>query len=170
MNGYIPLEIMATVSALAGNQVIQGVEVPIVNERMIDARVALKDTYTVAIGGMIKDDWITSRNSVPYLGDMPYFGKSLFGWNKKEKIKNNLVIFITATVVKPDESNERWDRQLREMHMESDGEFQDVITNYPSWHQLALSEEEIKEREQALIMDASTNSFVSANKVRSLND
>ncbi len=170
MNGYITLDILPTVSALAGNQVIQGVEVPIVNERMIDARVALKDTYTVAIGGMIKDDWITSRNSVPYLGDMPYFGKSLFGWNKKEKIKNNLVIFITATVVKPDESNERWDNQLREMHMESDGQFQDVITNYPSWHRLALSEEEIKEREQALIMDASTNSFASANKVKLLNN
>jgi len=166
MNGYITLDILPTVSALAGNQIIQGVEVPIVNERMIDARVALKDTYTVAIGGMIKDDWITSRNSVPYLGDMPYFGKSLFGWSKKEKIKNNLVIFITATVVKPNESNERWDKQLREMHMESDGEFQDVITNYPSWHRLALSEEEIKKREQALIMDASTNSLVSVNKKR----
>ena len=170
MNGYITLDILPTVSALAGNQVIQGVEVPIVNERMIDARVALKDTYTVAIGGMIKDDFITSRNSVPYLGDMPYFGESLFGWNKQEKIKNNLIIFITATVVKPDESNESWDKQLREMHMKPDGQFHDVITNYPSWHRLTLSEEQIKEREEALIMDASTNSLVSVSQDKQPNN
>ena len=163
MNGYITLDILPTVSALAGNQVIQGVEVPIVNERMIDARVALKDTYTVAIGGMIKDDWVTSRNSIPYLGDMPYFGESVFGWDRKEKIKNNLVIFITATIVKPNESNERWNRQLREMHMDSKGEFEDVITNYPSWHRIAIKEASVKEREQALIMAASTNNYVAVN-------
>jgi len=157
MNGYVTLDILPTVSALSGNQVIQGVEVPIVNERMIDARVALKDTYTVAIGGMIKDDWVTSRNSIPYLGDLPYVGESFFGWDKKEKKKNNLVIFITATIVKPDETNERWDKQLREMHMKPDGEFEDVITNYPSWHRLASSETEIEKQEQALIMAASTN-------------
>ena len=161
MNGYITLDILPTVSALAGNQVIQGVEVPIVNERMIDARVALKDTYTVAIGGMIKDDWVTSRNSIPYLGDLPYVGESFFGWDKKEKKKNNLVIFITATTVKPDKSNERWNKQLREMHMKPDGEFEDVITNYPSWHRIASSETEIEKQEQALIMAASTNQLKS---------
>jgi len=160
LNGYITLDILPTVSALAGNQIIQGVEVPIVNERMIDARVALKDTYTVAIGGMIKDDWVTSRNSIPYLGDMPYFGESIFGWDRKEKIKNNLVIFITATIVKPDESNERWNKQLREMHMKPNGGFEDVITNYPSWHRIAITETDIKEREQNLIMAASTNRYV----------
>jgi len=177
MNGYITLDILPTVSALSGNQVIQGVEVPIVNERMIDARVALKDTYTVAIGGMIKDDWITSRNSIPYLGDLPYVGESLFGWDKKEKKKNNLIIFITASIVNPDERNERWDSQLREMHMKQDGQFEDIITNYPSWHRLAdskitfpdnekgntLSETEIKKREKELIMDASTNRYIAIN-------
>ncbi|RLD08635.1 MAG: hypothetical protein DRI44_09575 [Chlamydiae bacterium] len=157
-NGYVTLDIKPTVSALAGNQIIQGVEVPIVNERMIDARVALKDTYTVAIGGMIKDDWVTSRNSIPYFGDLPYVGKSLFGWDKKEKKKDNLIIFITASIVKPEENNPSWNKQLREMHMKQDGQFEDVITNYPSWHRLALSEDEIQEREQALIIDASTNS------------
>ena len=171
LNGYITLDILPTVSALAGNQLIQGVEVPIVNERMIDARVALKDTYTVVIGGMIKDDWATSRNSIPYLGDMPYFGQSIFGWDKKEKVKNNLVIFITATIVKPDESNPRWNKQLREMHMNPDGRFEDTITNYPAWHRLALSEVEIKEQEQALIMAASTNLYLAVNtEPMSLND
>jgi len=171
LNGYITLDILPTVSALAGNQIIQGVEVPIVNERMIDARVALKDKYTVVIGGMIKDDWVTSRNSIPYLGDMPYFGESIFVWDRKEKIKNNLVIFITATIVKPDESNERWNKQLRDMHMNPTGGFEDTITNYPAWHRLALSEVELKDREQALIMAASTNLYLADNtEPMSLND
>ncbi|MCK5852157.1 hypothetical protein KAH27_03920, partial [bacterium] len=86
-----------------------------------------------------------------------------FGWDRKEKIKNNLVIFITATIVKPNESNERWNRQLREMHMDSKGEFEDVITNYPSWHRIAIKEASVKEREQALIMAASTNNYVAVN-------
>jgi len=180
MNGYVTLDILPTVSALAGNQIIQGVEVPIVNERMIDARVALKDTYTVAIGGMIKDDWVTSRNSIPYLGDMPYVGESLFGWDKKEKKKNNLIIFITASIVKPEEYNDRWNEQLREMHMKQNGQFEDVITNYPSWHRLAgsnitflvdektntVSAVEITEREQDLLMTASTNRYVNVDVLK----
>ena len=170
MDGYVTLDILPTVSALSGNQVIQGVEVPIVNERMIDARVALKDTYTVAIGGMIKDDWVTSRNSIPYLGDLPYVGKSIFGWEKKEKKKDNLVIFITASIVKPEEYIKSWDKQLREMHLKQNGEFQDVVTNYPSWHRIAVenikpdktktaSENDIIKREKDIIISLATNNY-----------
>jgi len=159
LNGYVTLDILPTVSALAGNQVIQGVEVPIVNERTIDARVALKDKYTIAIGGMIKDDWGTSKNSIPYLGDLPYVGSTFFSWEKKEKKKDNLVIFITATIVKPEERHPGWKKQLREMHLKYNGEFDDVITNYPTWHRM-VDISQIKEREKALIIAAATNGYV----------
>ena len=60
----------------------------------MEARVSLKDTYTVAIGGMIKDEFVKTRKSVPYFGDLPYFGKYLFSWESKELKKINLVIFF----------------------------------------------------------------------------
>ncbi len=142
-NGYITLDITPEVSALSGVQVIQGVEVPIPSIRMIDARVSLKDTYTVAIGGLIKDDWTFKRRSVPFLGDLPYIGSELFSWRQKEKKQNSLIIFITATIAKPEEPTDRWDRQLRDMHLTPDGEWKDVITNYPSWRVIARREQEI---------------------------
>ena len=146
---FITLDVVPEVSSLAGFQVIQGVEIPNTNIRKVEARVSLKDTYTVAIGGMIKDEFVKTRKSVPVLGDLPYFGKYLFSWESRELKKVNLVIFITPTIIRPDRKNERWDKQFREMQLTPDGEWHDVVSNYPSWHMLAVHEQQL--------LDAATN-------------
>jgi len=146
---FITLDITPEVSSLAGFQVIQGVEIPNTNIRKVEARVSLKDSYTVAIGGMIKDEFIKARKSVPMLGDLPYIGKYLFSWESKELKKVNLVIFITPTIIKPDRRIDRWDKQFKEMQLTPDGEWHDVVSNYPSWHMLAVHEQQL--------LDAATN-------------
>lgn len=148
-NGDITLDIVPEVSALVDNQMIQGVEVPITNVRRIETRVSLKDGYTVAVGGMIKDDWVTVKRSVPFMGDIPYLGPNLFTWESKEKRAVNLIIFITPTVLKTERTHERWNRQLRDMHLTPDGEWNNVVTNAPD---LDL----IRMREQ-LILASATN-------------
>ena len=140
---FITLDIIPEVSSLAGFQIIQGVEIPNTNIRRVETRVSLKDTYTVAIGGMIKDEFVKTRKSVPYFGDLPYIGKYLFSWESKELKKINLVIFITPTIIRPDRKIDRWDKQLREMQITPDGEWHDVVSNYPSWHMLAVHEQQL---------------------------
>ena len=142
-NDYVTLDIIPEVSSLAGVQVIQGVEVPNSNIRRVETRVSLEDTFTVAIGGMIKDEFTKTRKAVPFFGDLPYVGKYLFSWESKELKKINLIIFITPTIIKPEIENKRWDKQLREMQLTPDGEWHDVVSNYPSWHMLAAHEQEL---------------------------
>ncbi|NLF38659.1 hypothetical protein GX586_04395 [bacterium] len=140
-DGYITLDIIPEVSALTGNQIIQGVEVPITNVRRIQTRVTLRDRNTVAIGGMVRDDLTDTSRSVPYLADIPYLGEACFTWSTKEKRTVNLVIFITPTVIKPDSPHDRWDRQLRDMQLTHAGDWQEVVSNYPSWHMISLREQ-----------------------------
>jgi len=140
-NGDITLDIIPEVSALVDNQLIQGVEVPITNVRRIETRVSLKDGYTVAVGGMIKDDWVTVKRSIPFMGDIPYLGPNLFTWESKEKRAVNLVIFITPTVLKTDSTHDRWQRQLRDMHLTPDGEWNNVVTNAPDMDLLRMREQ-----------------------------
>jgi len=140
-NGDITLDIIPEVSALVDNQLIQGVEVPITNVRRIETRVSLKDGHTVAVGGMIKDDWVKVKRSVPFMGDIPYLGPNLFTWESKEKRAVNLVIFITPTVIKTDTTHDRWHRQLRDMHLTPDGEWNNVVTNAPNMDLLRMREQ-----------------------------
>ncbi len=140
-NGDITLDIIPEVSALVDNQLIQGVEVPITNVRRIETRVSLKDGYTVAIGGMIKDDWVAVKRSVPFMGDIPYIGPNFFTWESKEKRAVNLVIFITPTVLKTERTDERWQRQLRNMQLTPEGEWNNVVSNAPDMDMLRMREE-----------------------------
>jgi len=146
-NGDVTLDIIPEVSDLTGNQIIQGVEVPITNIRRVETRVSLRDRYTVAVGGIIKDNWVTSKRSVPYLCDMPYLGPYLFTWETKEMRTVNLVIFITPTILRTPSTDQRWQPQLEQMHVDRVGEWRDVITNTPS---MAL----LRMREQLLIATA----------------
>ena len=136
----VTLDIVPEVSNLAGNQVIEGVEVPITDVREVNTRVTLEDRHTVAIGGMVKDDWKYSEKSVPFLGDLPYFGSELFSWHQKEKAQVNLVIFITPTIISPESPHKRWDEQFRRMHVTETGEWEEEQENYPDWHMLSLRE------------------------------
>ncbi|MCX7003733.1 MAG: secretin and TonB N-terminal domain-containing protein [bacterium] len=148
-NGDVTLDIIPEVSDLTGNQVIQGVEVPITNIRRVETRVSLRDRYTVAVGGIIKDNWVTSKRSIPYLCEMPYLGPYLFTWETKDMKTVNLVIFITPTILRTNNTDPRWQPQLEQMHVGREGEWRDVITNTPS---MAL----LRMREQLLIT-AATN-------------
>lgn len=146
-SGDITLDIVPEVSALVDNQMIQGVQVPITNVRRIETRVCLKDGHTVAVGGMIKDDWVTVKRSVPFMGDIPYLGPNLFTWESREKRAVNLIIFITPTVLKGDGTDQRWQRQLRDMHLTPDGEWNNVQAS-------ARNEELLRMREELLVASA----------------
>ncbi len=76
---------------------------PIIAERTTDTNVSIYDNETVVIGGIIKDYTVLVDDKIPFLGDIPLVGN--FFKSKSSSIqKTNLLIFVTARMLKPDGS------------------------------------------------------------------
>jgi general secretion pathway protein D len=59
------------------------------------------DGQTFAIGGLLAETDQMVEDSVPILGDLPIAGR-LFRSEVSQKVKNNLVVFTTVRIIKPD--------------------------------------------------------------------
>jgi general secretion pathway protein D len=59
----------------------------------------------VVLGGLLSDNYEDSRQQVPGLGDMPFFG-NLFRNESRSRKKTNLMIFLRPVVVRDDNSAE----------------------------------------------------------------
>jgi len=97
-NGY------ATPPTIPGVTVANVVSVPVIlpdfTVRQVISTVNVWDNQTVVLGGGITSSVQTSKDKVPVLGDLPLFGR-LFQSQSKSTTKNNLMIFVTATIVDP---------------------------------------------------------------------
>jgi general secretion pathway protein D len=71
----------------------------ITNKRQIKATVQLEDGELLVLGGLIDDKVVEEVSKVPGLGDIPGIGV-LFRSTKKENKKQNLLVFIRATIIK----------------------------------------------------------------------
>jgi general secretion pathway protein D len=90
--GGIPVAIQNTV--ITPNVVNQ----PIFSTRKVTTSVSIWDGQTVALGGLIREDVQKVQDKVPLLGDIPLAGR-LFRSNVDQKIKRNLIIFVTARLL-----------------------------------------------------------------------
>jgi type IV pilus assembly protein PilQ len=102
-NGFINLTVNPIVSRLdAVSDTYFGGTYPRVDTRQLtDAKVSIKDGYTLALGGLIDDTDQKIVTQVPILGDIPVLGY-LFRSTSNVKQHNNLIIFITAKTLNPD--------------------------------------------------------------------
>jgi general secretion pathway protein D len=71
---------------------------PIFSTRKVTTSVSIWDGQTVALGGLIREDVQKVQDKVPLLGDVPIAGR-LFRSNVDQKIKRNLIIFVTARLM-----------------------------------------------------------------------
>jgi type II secretory pathway component GspD/PulD (secretin) len=69
------------------------------DSRRVETQVLIPNSNTLVMGGFIKDDTKNSYTKVPFLGDIPVFGYAFRSENKSLD-KDNLLIFITPTIVK----------------------------------------------------------------------
>ena len=66
--------------------------------RRMDTSVTVPSGNTLVMGGLINDTKSKSYSKVPLLGDIPGLSK-VFGKETKSRNKNNLLIFLTPTIV-----------------------------------------------------------------------
>jgi len=76
------------------------VALPHFTVREVVTTVNIWDNQTVVLGGLISSTIQTENDKVPFLGDLPLFGR-LFQSQSKSSIKKNLMVFVTATIVDP---------------------------------------------------------------------
>ncbi len=67
--------------------------------RKATTTVVVRDGDTVVIGGLEKNDVKASKSKIPLLGDLPLLG-ALFRGSDTEKIRSNLMLFLTPKIVK----------------------------------------------------------------------
>ena len=102
-NDYIWLKVQpqvssffATVTKTVGGFVNQADEF---DSRDIDTQVLIPNANTLVMGGMVKDSPNAKYTKVPLLGDIPVLGWA-FRNEVKSMDKQNLLIFITPTIIK----------------------------------------------------------------------
>jgi type II secretory pathway component GspD/PulD (secretin) len=108
-NDNIWLKVIPEVSSFFGNfsqttgggigGAAQVLTAPVFDTRTITTQVLIPNADTLVMGGLVKDNPQSSSTKVPILGDIPYLGRA-FSSETKSIDKENLLIFITPTIVK----------------------------------------------------------------------
>jgi len=102
--GLITLKVDPEVSSRNGTTTFggaSGAAIPIISTRRTSTQVAIKDGFTMGIGGLIENLKTNGQTKVPLLGDIPVLGK-LFRSSTKDNTTRNLIVFITAKVLSPE--------------------------------------------------------------------
>lgn len=76
--------------------------VPIIDTRSASTKVVVGSGQTLIIGGLIKDKSSKGATKIPLFGDIPFLGY-LFKSEKVIKDKTELLIFVSPTIITPDE-------------------------------------------------------------------
>ncbi|MDD5583723.1 MAG: hypothetical protein PHV55_01525 [Candidatus Omnitrophica bacterium] len=79
------------------------VEYPIIDSRETDTQVLIEDGETLVMGGLLKDVKTKSVLGIPFLSNLPLIGRA-FRRDTYDISKIDLVIFITAKIIKPGEA------------------------------------------------------------------
>jgi type IV pilus secretin PilQ/predicted competence protein len=101
-DSFITLAVKPEISNKVGDStfVFAGATVtsPIIDTRSLDSNVLIKSGDTLAIGGLLQDEVRKTRTKVPGLGDVPMLGY-LFSSRANERVKRNLLVFVTPTII-----------------------------------------------------------------------
>lgn len=79
--------------------VVEGFIVPALRVRRTNTQVEMKDGQTLAIAGLLSDQYRTVVNKYPLLGDLPILG-TLFRSKNFQKSETELIILVTPHLVK----------------------------------------------------------------------
>jgi general secretion pathway protein D len=99
-----PGQFVPQVQGAAGNTVgvplTAQLPLPRFRVRQVTTSANVWDGQTVVLGGLISESVIKIKDKVPFLGDLPWFGR-LFRSESSSSSKKNLVIFVTPTIIDP---------------------------------------------------------------------
>lgn len=95
-NNSVNLKIAQEITVVSSNDPTLG---PTLDKKSVETVVLANNRQTIVIGGLIDDQYITNRNKVPGLGDIPILG-NMFKNTTTTKTKQNLLVFITPYIIR----------------------------------------------------------------------
>src|SRR5215471_10620162 len=95
-----PNQVLTSGIVLPPGSILVPTVLPEFRVRQVITTVNVWDGQTVVLGGLIADRVQSIKDKVPVLGDLPFAGK-LFRSESKNTTKDNLVIFVTPTIIDP---------------------------------------------------------------------
>jgi type IV pilus assembly protein PilQ len=96
---------------IEGSGIERSLAPPVVDKRFAKTIALVNDGQTVVLGGLRKMETRTTIKKVPILGDLPILGGLFRSETDREEI-NELVVFITTTIIKEHQLSETEARQL----------------------------------------------------------
>jgi cell division septation protein DedD len=97
--GLVNLQILAEVSQRGVNVIVGDGSFPSFDTRQAETTAVVQHGETLAIGGIITDNKNRSRSGIPYLMDIPVFGR-FFGRTSDEIDRTELIMLITPNVIR----------------------------------------------------------------------
>jgi general secretion pathway protein D len=97
-DGYDPAPVVPGVTV--ASVVTVPTVLPKFSVRQVVTTVNIWDNQTIVLGGLISSQIATTKDTVPFLGTLPFVGR-LFQSESKTAVKKNLMIFVTATIIDP---------------------------------------------------------------------
>ena len=99
-DGYITMSLHPEVSVIVAWKELAEVKLalPLISRRFVDSTIRVKDGETIVIGGLIKEEEISTMSGIPFLKDLPVIG-SLFRYDKKTKNNSEVMMFITPRIL-----------------------------------------------------------------------
>ena len=97
--GLVNLQILAEVSQRGANVIVGDSSFPAFDTRQAETTAVVQDGDTLAIGGIITENTTRDRSGVPYLMDVPVFGR-FFGSTTDTLRKTELIMLITPNVIR----------------------------------------------------------------------
>jgi type II secretory pathway component GspD/PulD (secretin) len=73
---------------------------PVIANRKIDSTLRVRDNQTIVLGGLLRDIDSQTVTKVPWLADVPVFGK-LFQNRQRSRERDEVVFLITPHVIYP---------------------------------------------------------------------
>ncbi len=74
---------------------------PSINERRVEAEIALREGQTLVLAGLLSSRTKTEVQRIPVLGDIPVVGPRLFSSKRSMQEQNQLLVVITPEIVRP---------------------------------------------------------------------
>ena len=71
---------------------------PTPTTRKLSGNIAVSNNQTVILGGLVEQTKKTQTGGIPYLKDLPYIGKYLFGYTYTQDKRSELLVFLTPYV------------------------------------------------------------------------
>jgi pilus assembly protein CpaC len=98
--GRMSIALTTEVSAIDATHTVEGIPGLLMNR--IESHFDLAHSQTIALSGLIKKEWNTNREGLPWLSRIPILG-SLFSSREYQNDQSELIVFVTPEVVHPEE-------------------------------------------------------------------